>query len=97
MNRKKTITLSKLKAILAKDERFENEPENVGLTDSFNEVTRYFVYSNTGWTLNGEGCHQTYLDFDFDCESGTTGKSVETLGEIESELDNFVETPNDTD
>jgi len=95
MNKNKTITTSQLKSILAKDERFESEPENVGNPD--HENVRFFVYSNTGWTLDGEGCHQTYFDFEFYCESGTIGKSNETLGEIESELDNFVETPNDMD
>ena len=95
MNKNKTITVSQLRSIIAKDKRFESELENVGNPD--HETVRFFVYSNTGWTLWGEGCHQTYLDFEFDCESGTIGKSDETLGEIKSELDRFVETPNDTD
>ena len=89
MDKNKTITVSKLNALLKKDERFENGLEDVGQPEY--ETTRYFVYSNTGWTLHGEGCHSTYFDFE------DNGKSLETLEEIENELSNFVETPNDTD
>ena len=84
MNKNKTITVSQLDALLKKDKRFEDNSECVG-------DDRRFVYSNTGWTLFGEGCHSTYFDFE------DNGKSTETLKEIENELDNFVETPNDTD
>ena len=82
MNKNKTVTVDQLEALLKKDERFENVTEDVG-------DDRVFVYSNTGWTLFGEGCHSTYFDFD------ENGKSTETIQEIKNELDNFVETPND--
>jgi D-mannonate dehydratase len=77
----KRLTIKQLEDILRHDERFEDTLECVGSVGI--NTTRYFINSHSGW-VRPDLAHVEYVEF-----NDKTGKSVETLNEIQDLLDVF--------